>query len=107
MEQLHFAERGPTKPLVVEKIRSAAIRFQGEIFLGLNHGLAIKQLEEKYPRWQIMTDQSPEEGFYTNTGRFVDRREADEVATAARQVDEERRQHRVNQGDLDSYDLVA
>lgn len=96
----------PIERSVPEKIVAAAIRFQGELFLGRTHGQAILMMEKKYPQWQQMTDQPLEEGFSTTTGRFVDREEADEIATAAAQVDEEMRSHRVNYQELDSSNLV-
>jgi hypothetical protein len=63
-------------------------------------------MEKKYPRWRQMTDQPVEEGFSTTTGRFVDREEADKIATAADQVDEEARPHRVSPKKLDSSHLI-
>lgn len=94
------------KSMEQERVVAAAIQFQGEIFLGRTHGQAVLAMEKKYPRWQQMTDQPVVEGFSTTTGRFVDRQEADVIATAAAQVEEESRSHRVNPHELDSSHLT-
>lgn len=94
------------KSMEQERVVAAAIRFQGEVFLGRTHGQAVLAMEKKYPRWQQMTDQPVEEGFSTTVGRFVDRQEADVIATAAAQVEEEARLHRVNSDELDSSHLI-
>lgn len=67
--------------------------------------MAIRELERVHPNWQ-MSDKPVEEGFLTNTGRFVDREKAGEIAERAEQLshlDEEERGRAAR--DLDSYDL--
>jgi len=85
-----------------ESIKSAAIKFKGEIIAGVNHAFAIMQLERNYPRANIT---SLEEGFLTSSGRFVDRREAAEIADQAAQTDEEGVESRSNPEELDSSEL--
>lgn len=114
MEQMRPMEQLPVRPPLPEKIdpekmdlervKSAAIRFQGELFFGPNHALATMALGKKYPDWRQMTDLLLEDGFYTNTGRFVDRREANEIAIAAQQVDADRLRERAD-GGLDSSEI--
>lgn len=114
MEQMQPMEQLPVRPPISEKVdpekvdlervKCAAILFQGELFFGLNHSLASRGLKEKYPRWKEMTDSPAESGFYTNTGRFVDRLEADEIAIAAQQVDADRLRERAD-GGLDSSEI--
>jgi tartrate dehydratase beta subunit/fumarate hydratase class I family protein len=57
---------------ITEKIAAAAIRLDGEIFTGRDHLEAIMQMEETVPDWETL-DIRPEDGFVTNTGRYVER----------------------------------
>ena len=72
---------------VLEKIKASAIRFQNQIFTGNTHVDALNAMSDWYPDWRD-SDQYVEDGFITNTGRFVDRREAGEIAEKAGQLDD-------------------
>jgi len=65
-----------------ETISAAAIRYEDELYTGTNHGQALDQLMEARPRFK---EKDIEEGFVTSTGRFVNRREADQIAFNAGQ----------------------
>jgi hypothetical protein len=75
----------PEKKSETEKIVSGAIRYRGEVFTGQFHADAVTKIWELYPETkEDMTDF--EEGFVTSTGRFVDRKEAGEIAEIATQL---------------------
>jgi hypothetical protein len=75
----------PEKEVSIEKIVSGAIRYKGEVFTGQFHADAVRKIWELYPETQEdMSDL--EEGFMTSTGRFVDRKEAGEIAEKATQL---------------------
>lgn len=73
----------------MEKIKAAALTYQGETFEATSHGIAFAQLRAKYPRitWFKESD-GFREGFTTTNGRFVDRAEANRVASLADQIDD-------------------
>lgn len=62
-----------------EKIVSCALRFQGQLFKGATHAHALDQLEVHSPNWNKSGDYV-EDGFMTSAGRFVKRKEAEEIA---------------------------
>ena len=65
----------------VEQIKHAAVKWQdGEITTGRDHGQAFQKREG----WR--DENTPTCGFITSSGRFVDRREANDVATHAGQL---------------------
>jgi hypothetical protein len=75
----------PEKNTEAERVVSGAIRYKGEIFTGQFHADAAVKIWELYPETQ--EDMSDfEEGFMTSTGRFVDRKEAGEIAEKATQL---------------------
>ena len=105
MEGLQPNKKENKEPAKLEKIVAAAIRFNGEIVTGVNHALATRQLEKMHPDWQKMSTEPVEEGFLTSSGRFVDRREAAEIAERAAQTNEAGIDSRMNPEELDSSEL--
>lgn len=76
-------ETQPGKIEGKEQIVKAAIQLpNGEIFTGKNHNEIFKKVYEKFP--YIISERV--EGFITNTGRFVSRLEAGEIAFKAGQT---------------------
>lgn len=71
-----------------ERITSAAIKYKDEIFSGRTHAHAWRDMTAKYPETVMLDDRG--DGFLTNTGRFVDRKEALEMAEKAEQLAEPR-----------------
>ena len=67
----------------VEKIASAAVRFKGEIWTGTIHPEILARIQDVHPDWEYA---GFEDGFVTSTGRFVDRKDAVEIANAAEQI---------------------
>ncbi len=72
---------------VPEKIDAAAIRLGEELFTGRNHTEAIMNMEESIPDWKTSNIRL-EDGFVTNTGRYVKRDEAGQIAKRAGQLSE-------------------
>mgnify|MGYP005862301831 CR=1 FL=1 len=72
---------------IPEKIDQAAIRLGEKIYTGKNHADAIIAMEEDDPDWDT-SETNPEDGFVTNTGRYVDRDEAGRIAKKAGQLSE-------------------
>ena len=96
---------GPARR-IPESIASAAIIFDNEMYTGINHAIAIRNLEKIHPNWRKMNIDFPREGFLTNTKRFVDRDEAGDIADMAEQLSHlsgEERSDAVS--NLDSYNL--
>jgi hypothetical protein len=66
-----------------EKVKNAAVRFNGKIYEGPNHGMALDRAATELGKTQDelfeQIDQNTE-GFMTTTGRFVSREEADVIA---------------------------
>ena len=79
----------------MEKIQSAAIRYEGKVYTGPSH--ANIHFSDRIP-WKI-----GEEGFVTTDGRFVDRAEAMKLAKEAKQIKEH---GSVNPIFLHSCDLI-
>jgi hypothetical protein len=69
----------------IEKVTSAALLINGEIFTGANHPEANEKFMARYPDKDI-EDLDFIDGFLTNTGRFVNRTEAAAIANKARQI---------------------
>ncbi len=83
MSSLEF--RKPEKDPVVENVVCAALEWQGKLFTGATHALALLEFFAEHPdqedqRWHAR------EGFLTNRGRFVDRQEAMRLAIDAGQL---------------------
>ncbi len=74
-----------------EKIVAAAIQYRSntgiEIFQGQTHQEAVEMLERKYPEWAAEDYERYEDGFLTDTKRFVGKKEAGKIARAAGQLD--------------------
>lgn len=82
----HATGRAPEPP--AETIRAPAVMAKdGTIFTDANHGLAAARAEEAGYELAGFLDAN---GFMTSTGRFVSRREANAIADAAAQVNEEK-----------------
>ena len=93
---------------ISESIKSAAILFNNdEIYAGVNHAIAIRELEKVHPDWHKMPKYPTQEGFLTSTGRFVDRLEATEIAESADQLNhlDSEQKTDAGSGGLDSYHL--
>lgn len=87
-----------------EQIKSAAIRFNGETYLGRTHMDAVSALEKVHPNWP--REGKPHDGFMTTAERFVDRDEAGKIADTSGQLghmEEEDRERAVES--LDSEDI--
>lgn len=67
-----------------ERITNAAVIFEGVTYLGRNHASIIHYIVEKTKKKPVIGCQ----GFYTSNKRFVDRKEAAEIALASGQVKE-------------------
>lgn len=65
----------------LESIRSAAVLYNGELYIGRTHGQARIALRSVHPDYR-----APTEGYVTSTGRFVGRQEATEIAERAIQL---------------------
>lgn len=68
------------KNKVSEIIVKAAIKHNNKIYTGYNHGECFGEL----PTGAVMQDSK--QGFVTNEGRFVNRKEAYKIATTAHQI---------------------
>jgi len=66
-----------------ERVKNAAVRFNGKVYEGPNHGMALDRAATELGKTQDelfeQIDQNTE-GFVTTTGRFVSREEADVIA---------------------------
>lgn len=69
-----------------EKIRCAAIVFLGETFEGATHVEAIEKLQGKYPGWATKPESGLQDGFMTTHSRFIDRKEAYNIARETNQM---------------------
>lgn len=68
------------------KIKEAAIRQDGRVWTGRRHDVVIKKIIEELGR--DATPVRAEQGFVTECGKFVDRKEAAKIAFEAGQVKE-------------------
>lgn len=66
-----------------ESIKAAAIMWDGALYTGVNHMLALRQLEKEHPDWR---GKESVQGFLTSDDRFVTRQEAGEIAEKAEQL---------------------
>lgn len=92
----------PKSESETEYIKAAAVRFGEELFTGRMHIEAICALKAAHPDWAT-SNQSIEEGFVTDGGRFVDREEAMRIAETAEQL--EGAEFRSRGRELDSHDV--
>ena len=67
-----------------ECIKVAALLFKGEVYTGNNHIIALDSLKKVHPDWNY---QEIKDGFITNRGRFIDRKEASQIAQQAGQLE--------------------
>ncbi len=68
----------------MEKIRSAAIIHDGLTFEGRRHGEIMRDIVDSTGATKVIGQQ----GFVTNLGRFVDRKEAATIAISSGQIEE-------------------
>lgn len=66
-----------------EKIASAALKYGGKLYEGLNHGFALENILKENPSAGMKDIQ---DGFTTSKGRFVSREEAYDIADKAKQM---------------------
>jgi len=71
-------------PLATEKIASAALKYGGKIYEGLNHGFALNTILDETKGAATMHD--IQDGFTTSHGRFVSREEAYKIADKQKQL---------------------
>ena len=64
-----------------EIIKLACVKYNNNLYTGFNHGECFKKLPQDANMRNTM------QGFITNTGRFVDRRTAFEIAKQANQIE--------------------
>lgn len=64
----------------MEEIVKSAIRYENKIYTGFDHGQCFTQLPQGHKGSEI------EQGFITNEGRFVDRKEAMKIAKNSGQI---------------------
>lgn len=89
----------PTSLKTMETIKFAAIFVDGLVFIGKRHHNILLTLHEC--GYENGAAKLEDQGFVTNTGRFVNRTEAAQIALAAGQVD----QLHYQSGQLFSEDL--
>ncbi|MBU1292938.1 hypothetical protein KJ819_02610 [Patescibacteria group bacterium] len=82
MEKL-TTESGNRPP---EKVVASAIIFRGQRYTGVGHVDAVAEMEKDHPDW-LESKEPIEDGFVTDTGRFVDRKEGGEIAGKASQLE--------------------
>jgi hypothetical protein len=69
--------------LKTEKVGRAALKYNDEVFTGVNHGDAFGHLEKKFKDFDF---KQVKDGFITTNGRFVSREEATAIAEQAKQI---------------------
>lgn len=108
------------KIAMIEKVISAAVLIGGKIYTGPSHGAASVQAYEDiydlemsssgsqvwkdFSNWIRNQNKQNLDGFITNTGRFIDRTTANEIAEQAEQFKATRQQVR-GPSQLDSADV--
>ena len=80
-------ENGDQQEKAPERIISAAVLFRGKMFKGNTHVDALDVLTGEHPHWEDDVTETPEQGFFTSTGRFVERDEAGSIAAKAHQLE--------------------
>ncbi len=108
LQEYSFANEPPPE---IEKIRSAALRYGTETFVGYGHGEAFDKLRTAHPNWELesaMQNIDLIEGFMTTTDKFVDRAEARKIAEHADQLDPRfsAQNGPLHSGELHSEDLL-
>lgn len=72
--------------LAVEKVAQAAVRYDAEVFTGRNHALIMGALYDRFETLPANEEGRLEDGFVTNTGRFITRQEAMALAVSSGQL---------------------
>lgn len=72
--------------VIKETVVAAALMLDGVLYTGKNHAVIISDLQERDPHFSLENIVKLTDGFVTNTGRFVDRFEAEEIADKAGQI---------------------
>lgn len=88
---------------VPEKIVTAAVEYNGEIFKAPIHAMALEELQMVHP--EVQHDSQYKNGFLTSAGRFVGRDEAAQIADLNDQIKAEVRDAAVEGKGLYSEDL--
>ena len=70
-----------------ELVREAAILQDGKIYTGKRHDIIISQIVRKTGKKPV----TGEQGFVTNSGRFVSREEAAQIAFASGQIKKQKK----------------
>lgn len=65
------------------KIVKSAIRYKGKIYTGIRHNLIAEEVRKENKDYYLKLE---EQGFVTDTGRFVSREEAAKIAFKAGQI---------------------
>lgn len=81
---LENSRSGSNSPGKLERIKQAALLFGDEIYTGNNHIEALKALRSAHPHVKFGELQ---DGFVTDTNRFVNRIDAGKIAVRAEQID--------------------
>lgn len=77
----------PESPVhVPEKVKSAAVKFEGQTYFGINHAEAIEQSGKELINDDGFYIPGAERGFLTNQGRFVNEVEALDLGRKAEQI---------------------
>lgn len=93
-----LTERG-IKRAVAERVKSAAVELDGQIYTGATHADAMEAASSATGKsidelWSLRSEASGQglkpDGFITDTGRFISRAEATEIANRADQIDKSR-----------------
>src|SRR3990167_5116353 len=88
-----------------ERIAQAALLFRGKLYTGNHHDEALYKLGRDYPDWEDKYSDEIQEGFTTNAGRFVDRKEAKQIADRADQLLNRPESKGGSDDEMDSYDV--
>lgn len=67
---------------IVPKIKAAAVRYQGHVYIGLAHFMIVDYITQLIGKTPLFY----EEGFITDSDKYVDRFEAAAIAHTAGQV---------------------
>lgn len=106
MEGLHPTGPENSREMPLERITSAAVKFNGEVFTDVNHGRTITKIAERYG-WKKYYAEPHEEGFVTSFGRFVDRKEGARIGELAGQTNQADVDARIDPDEMDSSELIG
>lgn len=71
-----------------EMVDKAALQYGGKTYTGMNHGYALQDIMNEHGSSDNIDFKAVKDGFTTNTGRFVSREEAMDIAKAQDQIDQ-------------------